>query len=369
MSKEIKEVEIDETTHKKVKKKKRILLKILLVLIALIICVVMYFVINDALIKHNNKKLNKDIEKVASEITYVIIEINPKIILELKDGIVVGSGCLNEDCINIFKDTNIENNSLKEATQKLYNKAKENNIDVSNGVSVSSTNENIKNEVKDLEYVKYNKIEKEEEKEQIKNVLDNNDIKKEKKKNEVNNDILAVYKKDRDYGRIYKCEVVDNEVACYIKEEYEKKLGRELETLNDLFKAISEMQDLENVFDKFGFEYEKGKVEGSMDSVVNRIVVNSTSYPLFSGYSLASVTVSINNNPEDNGNVEEKKSSYDRFGVQIERSDYEDPFTDIPLKIVVLPISKLNLVTKSYNEKDLVVVTEEDGWLVISNNN
>ena len=44
--------------------------------------------------------------------------------------------------------------------EKLYNKAKESNIDVSNGVSVSSTNGNIQNEVKDLDYVKYNKIEK-----------------------------------------------------------------------------------------------------------------------------------------------------------------------------------------------------------------
>lgn len=363
MSEEIKEVEVDESTNKKVKKKKRILLKLLLVVIALIICVVMYFIINDALIKHNNKKLNKDIEKVASEITYVIIEINPKIILELKDGVVVGSGCLNEDCITIFKDTNIENNSLKEATEKLYNKAKENNIDVSNGVSISSTNENIQSEVKDLDYVKYNKIEKAEEKEQIKNVLDNNDIKEEKKKNEVNNDILSVYKKDKDYGNLYECKIVDSEPVCYITKSFAKRLSYEGETIEEMMAGIKEMRKLENVLNKFNFDYEQGGIEGLKQMIVNRVAVNGTSYPLFLGFSYGTSTVSI----DPNAPTQDTYSEYNEFGLTIYDSSWD--LEPNELKVIVLPIEKIELISKTYNEKDLVVVTEEDGWLVISNNN
>lgn len=346
------------------KTKSKILSKIFLIILALLVIILSYYFLSSSLMKYNNNKLQEEVEKVTSEITYVIIEINPKIILELKDRKVINTGCLNEDCLLVFYDVDLKDSSLKEATEKLYNKAKEKNIDVSNGVSVSSSNQKVEKEVNELDYVKYNKIDKNEEKEEIKNVIDNKEIKEEKNKNEISNDILAIYKKDKDYENLYECKVVNSEPVCYITRAFAERLSYEGDTIEGFMNSLNEMRNLENILDKFEFDYERGGVEGLNQTIVNRIAVSGTSYPLFYSYSLSSNIISAS--PDENNEALEKYSEYTDFGITIYNSHW---YLDAEqFKIIVLPIEKIELISRTYEEKDLVIITEVDGYLNISKN-
>lgn len=346
------------------KTKSKILSKIFLIILTLLVMILSYYFLSNSLMRHNNNKLQDEIKKVTSEITYVIIEINPKIILELKDGKVINTGCLNEDCLSVFDDIDLKDSSLKEATEKLYNKAKEKNVDVSNGVSVSSSNQKVEKEVNKLDYVKYKKIDKKEEKEEIKNVIDNKEIKEEKNKNEVSNDILAIYKKDKDYGILYECKVVNSEPVCYITRAFAERLSYEGDTLEEFINSLNEMRNLENILDKFEFDYERGGVEGLNQTIVNRIAVSGTSYPIFYGFSLSSNVVSAS--PDENNESLEKYSEYTDFGITIYDSNW---YLDAEqFKVIVLPIEKVELISRTYEEKDLVILTDVDGYLNISKN-
>lgn len=348
------------------KTKKRIITKCLLLLLMIVIVILLYFNISTLIMKHNNDKLQKNIKDVSTELSYVIIEINPKAILEIKDGKVSNMGCLNEDCLLVFKDTNLKNNTLKEAVEKLYTKAKEKNINVSNGVSISS-NKEIAEEVKKLDYVLYKKVDKQQIKDEIQNVIDNKEIKEEKNKNEISNDILAVYKKDKDYGDLYECSIVDSEPVCYITEAFAKRLTTKNETIEEIMNSINEMRKLENILDKFEFDYEQSGIEGLSQMIVNRIVANSTSYPLFvGGITYVTDTISATSNgiqDKDNSTF----SEYYRFGLTIYNSNWEEePSSDF--KIIVLPIEKIELISKTYKEADKIIITAENGYLKISTN-
>ena len=347
------------------KTKKRIITKCLLLLLMVVIVILLYFNISTLIMKHNNDKLQKNIKDVSTELSYVIIEINPKAILEIKDGKVSNMGCLNEDCLIVFKDTNLKNNTLKEAVEKLYTKAKEKNINVSNGVSISS-NKEIAEEVKKLDYVLYKKVDKQQIKDEIQNVIDNKEIKEEKNKNEISNDILAVYKKDKDYGDLYECSIVDSEPVCYITEAFAKRLSTKNETIEEIMNSINEMRELENILDKFEFDYEQGGIEGLSQMIVNRIVANSTSYPLFGGFTYVTDTISATPNgiqDKDNGTF----SEYYRFGLTIYNSNWEEELSS-DFKIIVLPIEKIELISKTYKEADKIIITAENGYLKISTN-
>ena len=284
--------------------------------------------------------------------------------VELKDGKVINAGCLNDDCLKIFSDVQLSDSSIEEATEKLYNKAKEENIDVSNGVYVSSTDSEVEKELQNLDYVQYKKIDKQKEKEEISNVLDNKEIKKEKNKNEVSNDILKVYKRDKDYGNLYKCEVVNSEPKCYITKSFAKRLSSKNETIEEFMDALKEMRSLENILDKFEFDYEQGGVEGLKQLIVNRVVVNGTSYPLFSGITYVETTITAN--PDDIPN-EEKYSEYYEFGLTIYDSAWEEEPTS-NFRVLFLPIEKIELVSKTYNEKDILILTVENGYINITKN-
>jgi len=290
-----------------------------------------------------------------------ILYLAPDVLELVKNGKVSNMGCLNEDCLTIFKDTNLENDTLKEAIEKLYTKAKEKNVDVSNGVSVSS-NKEITEEVKKLDYVQYKQVDKHQIKDEIKNVIDNKDIKEEKNKNDINKDILAEYKKDKDYGDLYECKIVDSEPVCYITEAFAKRLTTKNETVEEFMNALNEMRKLENILDKFEFDYEQGGVEGLKQMIVNRIVVNGTSYPLFGSFSLGTSTISAN--PEETQN--NTFSEYSRFGLTIHNSFGE--LNADKYQLIVLPIENIELISKTYNEHDKITIIEENGYLKILTN-
>jgi hypothetical protein len=238
------------------KHNKKIFRKILLGIVLIIFLVWIYYFSGKLIYNYRNNKLRKNLEKIQQEeISYVIVEINPKVLLEIKNKKVVSKGCLNEDCEEIYKDIDITSKSVEEAIELLYNTAEQKGVDVSKGVKVSSTKEEIEEETKALEYVAYTKITSEEEQEYLSLVLDNEQIKEDTK--DYNQKLLETYQKDSDYGRLYTCEIKNEKVACYIVEEavtfpIYKSEGEYLLHMTELLK-VKEKRD--HVLDKFGIPY------------------------------------------------------------------------------------------------------------------
>jgi hypothetical protein len=238
------------------KHNKKIFRKILLGIALIIFLVWIYYFSGKLINNYRNNKLKKNLEKIQQEeISYAIVEINPKVLLEIKNKKVVSKGCLNEDCEEIYKDIDITSKSVEEAVELLYNTAKQKGVDVSNGVKVSSTKEEIEEETKTLEYVAYTQITSEEEQEYLSLVLDNEQIQEDTK--DYNQKLLETYQKDSDYGRLYTCEIKNEKVACYIIEEavilpHYDTAEEYLLHMTELLK-IKEKRD--HVLDKFGIPY------------------------------------------------------------------------------------------------------------------
>lgn len=339
------------------KPKRKIFRKIFLGIILLVLIVVLFLFINNLITNYKTNKLKDNINKTNEEISYVIVEINPKIVLEIINGKVSNTGCLNDDCKTIFNNINVNNKSLKDTIEILYNEAKENNIDVTNGVQVSSSS-NVREEIKDLTYVKVEIITSEEENKILSEVIDNNEIKNKLSKNEVSNNLLELYKKDKDYNKLYTCNIINNELKCYITEEFETVLTYEGETLKEIYEDFRNYQKLENLFDKFNIKYDKGKVEGIDLKLINNVYVNNTKYYLFTGTTYTSTTVSMT------GPLTEPiTSSYNKAGIVLKKNGDFEPF-----RYEILPFSKFDLVSKSYNEEDVVILTIDENTQKLTTN-
>jgi len=338
--------------------KRKIFRKIFLGIVVLIVLLVGYYFVSDFITNYKTNKLKNKIEDIEKDITYAVVEINPKIILEIVNGKVSNRGCLNDDCKVVFNNINVTDKSLKEVVEILYNKAKENDIDVSNGVQVSSSDNKVKEEVEDLTYVKVEIITSEEEEKFISEVIDNDKIKNKVSKEELADKLLKVYKKDKDYNKLYTCNIINNELKCYITEEFEKVLTYEGETLSEIYEDFRNYQKLEKLFDKFNIKYDKGKVEGIDLRLINNVYVNNTLYYLFTGTTYTSTTVSAT------GPIAEPiTSSYNKAGVVLKRNEDFEPF-----RYEILPFSKFDLVSKSYNEEDVVILTIDENTHKLTTN-
>lgn len=164
------------------KRNKKIFRKIFLGIIVVVLLYLLFNFVTNLIEDDKVNKLKDNLEEIKEkEINYVIVEINPKAILEVVNDKVVSKGCLNEDCKTIFNNIDI-NKTLKETIEAMYNVAKEKGIDVSNGVKVSSSNTKIENKVKELEYVEYTNITTSDEKGYLEQVLDNEELKNETSK-------------------------------------------------------------------------------------------------------------------------------------------------------------------------------------------
>jgi len=341
------------------KSRKRVVRKILLVILILSICVLSYFYIDTLINDYKNDRLKNKIQDIQEEITYVVIEINPKMILEFKDEKVTKIGCLNKDCQTIFNNINIDDKSIKEAVEILYEQAKNSGIDVSKGVKVSSTNEVVQDEIKELDYTVYVEINKEEEKKYLDSVLDNNEIKEQTSKEEINNKLLETYKNDPDYGKYYTCNIEGSELACYITTEFEEILssfGTYEETWNEIYASINNVRKFESILDKFNVKYNSGGFEGLDINLVETIYARGVEYNLTGEISYGHSVVSTD------GPASSVQSSYNRIGITIYNDETEIIYT------ITLPLSKFNLVTSDYKDSDLVTITidEETHTLKIS---
>lgn len=307
---------------------KKIIRKIILFVILLFLCIYGFFFIKNTLSSYKDKKVTNQIEEIKKDkISYVVVSINPKIIIELKNDKVTNTGCLNEDCINLFNKINITNQNLKSAIENLYEVAKNSGVDVSNGVLVSSKDD-IQKELENLNYVEYNKIDNKEETIYIKQIIGNSKIKESKQ--DYNKKLLETYQKDNDYGKYYTC-VINDELECYLTDEFAEKFSyllsfnsSEEETLKTIiFKTLEFDPILQRILDKFNVKYKKETFFGIKG--ITEIKINNNYYTL-----MTSVSTELSS-----------------VGASFEIRDAE-------YGVIVLKLQNFNLCNSSYKEEDLI---------------
>lgn len=319
--------------------KKKILLIVVLVILAAF--GIIYFVMSykNTLNKKKTEEFIDNIQEIEKEeVTYVIVEINPKAILEVVNGKVISKGCLNNDCLKIFNDIEFENKEIKDVLESMYHTAKEKGIDVKNGVKVSSTNEKIETFVKDVEYVVYKKIDEIEEKKNVEQVLDNQAIKNEEKKESYQEKLLKEYQNDSDHGKLYTCDLINAEVACYVTEDFDIELSKDLDSNYDLYGLYQTSQKLERLLNKFGIQYDYKKTYNINN--VTEIYISGEPYSIGSNYTSATTSIGIGIEPET------KINEYKNTAIQVNKND----------ETYLLPITKLNLINLKYNESDLIQI-------------
>jgi len=316
---------------------KKILIGIVLFIVIILVGFLLVVKIDASKSKNNLENFKNNIQEIEEkEVSYVIVEINPKAILEVVNGKVVSKGCMNNDCLTIFKEIDILNNDIKSALEKMYNTAKEKGINVENGVKVSSSNKKVEDYIKDISYVEYKNITLEEEKEEIKKVLDNNEIKEETKKDNYKEQLLKTYQNDYDHGKLYECKMIDNEVACFITEDFDKELSKDLETEFDLYGMHKTAESFERLLKKFNIKYNYKKTYTFNN--VTEIYINNEVYRIGSNMISVSVTIGIDTE------ATEKRNEYKNTAICIAKGD----------KTYILPITKINLLTLEYNDSDLI---------------
>ena len=327
-------------------KKNKVLKVLLAVFILIVVLILGYVMLGLKKINDSKKQTQEFVEEYnqlveTKKVSYVMIEINPKAILEVVDNKITNMGCLNSDCERIF-NFDVTGKSLNETIKMLYEKAKENGVDVSNGVQVSSINNKIKKVVSDIEYVNYNSITKEEEDDILNQVKDNEEISNNKLEKEYNEKLLELYEKDPDYGSVYTCDNIADKLVCYITEEFENNLPTEISLLNRLY-YNERHQKLMNVLDKFNIEYESSlsDVEGLDTFKTNEV----------KAIKIVDVMHQVGVSYYAGDNFESNFANC--FNIVLE-STLESGEYGYSYK--TLPLSKFELISKSYNQNDIVVL-------------
>ncbi len=330
--KEISKDDKNELIGIEFKKKKKIIRKILLSIFIVILLFIIVFFIRSIIRNIQSKKIKELIENVKQEETYyVFVEINPSIALEVNQDVIISTSCLNEDCSNIFKDIEIKNKQLNEAIDVLYNTAKTAGIDVSL-VNVSSINNKVESIIKEKDYIEFHSIDSFKQAEYLDNVVDTN---LGKNKEDYNLKLLDVYKKDSDYNKLYTCNIVNNEIECYITDEFWNNLSKEL-TPGNIYTVIEYQQQLMRLLDKFNVKYEKTGVEGTdlLDVAVRGIYIGNNYHYITqsSGYNCV---------------------SYRKIHLDLYNSD-----DTLNLKMILLPLNKLDLAHLTYKQEDVILLDD-----------
>lgn len=236
------------------KPKKHIFRNILLGFLVIVLLFFGYRFIKDKIMDIEVRKFNNTLNKVAKErIDYVFIEINPSLVLTVKDNKVEDISCLNDDCMTIYNELDVKGKNINDGIDTIYNKSKEKGFDVSKGVKVKTSN-NVNIEVKD--YISIEHIDSVKEKELLEEVKNNEEIK------HVSNDdyytnLWEELKKDKDYDNVYSCKMNNNELECYIKDNFvilEKDLANITnrdELVSKFPKLYSKMESIDRVLKKF----------------------------------------------------------------------------------------------------------------------
>jgi len=259
--------------------------KIFDLILAVILIILLVFCAKKLFQNINDKRVNNAINDLSSEkVSYVFIEINPSIVLSLKGKKVVDVACLNEDCMKMYDDIKIKDKDLNDSIKTLYSLAKDNGFDVSNGVSVKST-ENVSVDKK-LDYVNVSYIKEEERNELLSKVVNNDTIVKSDNKNYYEK-LYDRLKKDNDYDEVYTCNMNNEKLECYFLEEAitpmfdvtDGSIDITSVLQNNLFTIVSR---IERTLNKFNIENTYD--EDMTDTFSNKVIINGLIYSFVFDY-------------------------------------------------------------------------------------
>lgn len=307
--------------------KKHIFRKIILGLLIIVLLLFIVYIVNNFITNMKINKFKENFNSIEKEkISYVFVEINPSLVLTIKDGKVSDVGCLNDDCIEIYNDIDVKGKYIDESIDNLYNLSKEKGYNVSNGVKVK-TADNIIIESKDYITIEY--IDNTKEKELLNDVKNNEEIKN------IDNDnyyskLWEELKKDSNYDDVYTCNMNNKELECYIiletginKESDYDILGTE-EKLEELFGGSQ--SKVYNTLKKFNFDVRD-----------NKIYINDIEFgyvPLFT----------FNNTPYKNVLTAEKIDILDNDICHSGYAEYKNGICQVKDGVYIIPLEKVNLV-------------------------
>lgn len=238
-------------------KNKHFFRKIVLGLVVIVLLIFGIRYINNKLDEVNSKKINKSINDLASErVDYAFIEINPYMMLRIKDNKVYDLTCLNEDCKKIYSDLDVKNKNINESIDLIYNVSKENGFDTSNGVKVKITGSI---EVNKRDYIMVEYINETTKNEIISNIWD---IKIENNSNDdYYSKLWEELKKDKDYDDVYTCSMNGKELECYfiIDAIRPSLLKLDLSAPADVLDFINKRNDISNTLKKFNINCDNGE--------------------------------------------------------------------------------------------------------------
>ena len=265
------------------KNSKRNKAKILLII--LMICVII-FLINMIITYINSKKYEKNDNKVISamqdisdeKIDYVFMEINPSLVLKIKNKKVLEVGCLNDDCLNIYNDIKVIGKNIDDTINDIYNLTKDKGFDTSKGVTIK-TNSNIV--IEEKEYIKVEYINNKKQDELLNNLKTDITI--------VENDnyylkLWEELKKDADYGVFYECKMNENELECHIKKDIEIDLSGLDTYVNG---TIPKLRGIARVLNKFGIEVKHLTELGVLERPIYFVYVDGKKFVEAAGKTIA----------------------------------------------------------------------------------
>lgn len=324
------------------KKKRNIKTIILIFVLAIVLVLALFFgyrFIKKQMNSSNAKKVNTSVNNLAKEkVDYVFLEINPSILLSMKEGRVQEVTCLNDDCNKIAADINVTGKDINESIENIYKVSKEKGFDTSKGVKVQATG-NIEIEEKDYITVEHITESKKDEMIKEKNV----EISNTSNENYYEK-LWDTLKKDKDYDKVYTCSMENNELECHIimdtgihyDSDYNVNTEEEAKRLeNNLKNAYEKMYHTLNKFNITATD--KGKV------TLNGQTFNYT--PVFT----------LNEKPYVNVITSEIIETLDPKYCEENFVESKDGKCEIVEGFMIIPLEKLNLVNPNVGLQEIMI--------------
>lgn len=230
-------------------KKKNIIKKILLLLVTLILILLVFTFIKKIVFRINDNRIKNSLNELINEkIDYVFVDINPSMVLTVKNNKVLDLTCLNDDCLSIYNDINIKDININESIDKIYNASKEKGFNIDSGVKIKTTG-NI--DITKKEYITIEYINNKTKDLLLNDTNDSNDKYYESLWNEL--------KKDIDYDKVYTCNMDNKELKCNIIYQEDLSIGVDdkdmgLSRLNRFRKLLEYTEKMSRVFNKFNIK-------------------------------------------------------------------------------------------------------------------
>lgn len=242
--------------------KKKIVLIIGIMIILIIVSFAIYYFININNINKNSKKMESIVNEVKeNNVNYIFLDINPSFTLVMQNDVVSQVICRNDDCTKLKNSINIEGKTLINAVDEIYNTATEKGYDTKNGVYIKTTTP--LSQKLNTNYIHIETIEKDEEENLLKENIDKIEIELTD-----NEKLIEKLKKDEDYGNIYTCSIINNNVECYLNNNM--KSNGETQLL--LLKRVAA------VLNRFGIKTESAWEMGVVEEPLFKLYIDGTKF-------------------------------------------------------------------------------------------